>query len=219
MIHLENIKIAVTDLQNVSGIITMPDDAYAMLVLAHGAGADMNHSFMEGLSDALGKQGIGTFRFNFVYTEIHKRVPDLPTLATHVVNKALHEAHLRYPTLPIFVGGKSFGGRMASHLIDKTCPEFLRGLIFFGFPLHPPDKPSVDRAKHLTNIKLPMLFLQGTRDKLAELELVKQVCATLPSATLQLFKKADHSFKQGKIDLIPVIASAAAEWVVSKLLM
>ncbi|MEQ8364509.1 MAG: dienelactone hydrolase family protein [Cyclobacteriaceae bacterium] len=197
----------------VSALALIPKKAEALLVLAHGAGAGMTHVFMEEIALELSHLGIATLRYNFPYMEKESRRPDPPAVAEKTVAMVLEYAHKKYPRLPLFAGGKSFGGRMTSQRISKECPEFLHGIVFFGFPLHAIGKPGIERADHLSNIQIPMLFLQGTKDKLAEIELIKKVTNKLKKATLESFEGADHSFKVSKQNIIPDLASAAAEWM------
>jgi len=197
----------------ISVLITEPDDIQAVLVLAHGAGAGMRHRFLESLSAALAEHSIGCVRFNFPYMENGKKRPDPPAIAEKTVEKVLGFAHELHPRLPLVAGGKSFGGRMTSQRLAKECPAFVKGIVFYGFPLHPSGKPSTDRAAHLSGIHIPMLFLQGTRDTLAEMVLMERVCSGLATASLKKFEGADHSFNQGKTNNIPVLAQMTEEWV------
>jgi uncharacterized protein len=196
----------------VSAEIMEPDNMKFMLVLAHGAGAGMNHRFMIALAKALYEYGIGTARYNFPYMEKGKKSPDVPAVAEKTVAVVIEKIHERYPDAPLLAGGKSFGGRMTSQYLSKQSPPYVKGLVFFGFPLHAAGKPSVDRATHLKNITLPMLFLQGTRDALAQLDLIEEVCNALPSATLQKLEGADHSFMAGKKDFIAELAQHTNSW-------
>ena len=190
----------------VSAEIVQPEKMKALVVLAHGAGAGMNHAFMTKLSAALEEKGVGTLRYNFPYMENGKKRPDVPAVATKATERVLEAAHKLFPDTIILAGGKSFGGRMTSQLLSKTQLEFVKGIVFVGFPLHPAGAPSVTRADHLASIRIPMLFLQGTRDALAELELIKKVTTELSTATLVLFEKADHSFKAGKKEFVNELA-------------
>ena len=133
-------------------------------------------------------------RYNFPYMEKGKKSPDVPAVAEKTVAVMIEKMHARYADVPMLAGGKSFGGRMTSQYLSKHAPDYVKGIVFYGFPLHAVGKPSIDRAAHLKNIKIPMLFLQGTRDALAQLNLIEGVCGTLPSATLQKLEGADHSF-------------------------
>lgn len=198
---------------SVSGLVLKPEPCYALMVLAHGAGAGMNHRFMEILAEELFGKGIGTLRFNFPYMENGRKRPDPPAIAEKTAEAALHRAHELFPDLPIIAAGKSFGGRMTSQLLSKKEIPFVRSIVFFGFPLHAAGKPSVERAGHLKNVKTPMLFLQGTRDSLAVMQYMEEVCAGLPSATLMKFDGADHSFRAGKHDVTPELASEASQWI------
>jgi predicted alpha/beta-hydrolase family hydrolase len=185
----------------------------ALLTLAHGAGAGMHHAFMTSLADELATLGIGTIRFNFPFTEHKKKRPDSPVVAHQTIAAVIEFAKQHYTSTPLFVSGKSFGGRMSSQLLSSTKIEDVKGIIFFGFPLHPAGKPSTERAVHLHTVKLPMLFLQGTRDTLAEWNLIEKVCGELSSATLIKFEGADHSFKMSKQNAITLLAHAAHDWI------
>jgi hypothetical protein len=178
----------------VSGILTMPPRPRACYVFAHGAGAGMAHPFMAAVAEGLAARGIATLRYQFPYMERGSKRPDSPAVAHATVRAAVEAAAQLKPRLPLIAGGKSFGGRMTSQAQALT-PLPCVGLAFLGFPLHPAGKPSSDRAKHLFEIKIPMLFLQGTRDTLADLGELRPVCKKLGSrATLTLFDGADHSF-------------------------
>jgi len=200
----------------VSALIIEPPVCRVMLVLAHGAGAGMTHRFMETFAIALAERNVGTLRYNFPYMERGQRRPDPPAIAEKTAAMVIEKAYELYPTLPLLAGGKSFGGRMTSQRVSKECPEFVKGIVFVGFPLHPAGAPATIRADHLRSITIPMLFLQGTRDALADLALVEDVCAKLPSSTLMTFDGADHSFKAGKRELIPELAEAAVNWMNKK---
>src|SRR6267154_1617754 len=183
-----------------------PDAAKAILALAHGAGAGMNHPFMIALANELAQLNVATLRFNFPFTEQKKKRPDFPPVAHKAIEAALTKAHELLPGGPLFAAGKSFGGRMSSQFLSKSFPDFVNGIIFFGFPLHPPGKPTLERATHLKDVKMPMLFLQGTKDELALWSLVEQVTGELPLATLYKLDGANHAFKKGKENLIPELA-------------
>jgi uncharacterized protein len=198
---------------SISALITEPAEMHAVLVLGHGAGAGMRHRFLESLAVALSEHAVGTIRYNFPYMENGKKRPDPPAIAEKTVGKVITTAHDLYPHLPLTAGGKSFGGRMTSQRLSKECPSFVKGIVFYGFPLHPSGKPSIDRAVHLSSIHIPMLFLQGTRDTLAEMELIEGVCSNLPTAKLEKFEGADHSFNRGKENNIPVLARMTEEWL------
>jgi predicted alpha/beta-hydrolase family hydrolase len=181
--------------QHVSGLLQAPAGALACYVLAHGAGAGMAHAFLTGIADGLAERGVATLRYQFPYMERGARRPDTPQLAQSTVRAAVEEATRLLPGLALFAGGKSFGGRMTS-LAQAVSPlPGVRGLVFLGYPLHPPGRPSEQRGEHLSDVQVPMLFLQGTRDKLAELSLLQSLVARLGErATLTLFAGADHSF-------------------------
>jgi uncharacterized protein len=189
------VAISVNERVRVSGLMQRPTSTKACLVLAHGAGADMHHSFMAALAGDLAANGVATLRFQFPYTETQGRRPDPPALCHATVRAAVATAHTLAPSLPLIAGGKSFGGRMTSQAQAEIALPHVRGLVFFGFPLHPPKQPSIDRAAHLFQVNIPMLFLQGTRDALAELRLIEPLAKRLGvRATLTLLKDADHSF-------------------------
>lgn len=198
---------------SVSGLIIKPPKMTAMMVLAHGAGAGMSHRFMETLATMLGESGIGTFRFNFPYMEQGKKRPDVPAVAEKTVASALNKAHDLFPALPIIAAGKSFGGRMTSQFLSKENPSWVKAIVFYGFPLHAAGKPSSDRAAHLKNIQIPMLFLQGTRDALADIGLMEELCTQLPTSTLAKIEGADHSFKSGKKEFIPELVSLSVQFI------
>lgn len=178
----------------VSALLDALKDARAGYVLAHGAGAGMAHPFLAKVAAGLAERGIATFRYQFPYMEKKSRRPDSPKVAQAAVRAAVDEAGRRLDGLPLFAGGKSFGGRMTSQA-ESDEPLGVAGLAFLGFPLHAPGKPSNDRAAHLDGVKVPMLFLQGTRDDFADLALLKPLVKRLGRrATLHLFEDADHSF-------------------------
>lgn len=211
---MKSLKIKISDsIGSVSAVLIEPAKMKTLLVLAHGAGAGMNHRFMVELAEALAAQNIGTLRYNFPYMENGKKRPDVPAVATKTVEAAVAKANELFPKAKIFGAGKSFGGRMTSQYLSKNHPEFVTGIIFYGFPLHPAGTPSIDRAEHLKTVSVPMLFLQGTRDALADLTLIKQVSKSLKKSTLVTFEKADHSFKSGKKEFIPELVDASAKWI------
>jgi len=194
-VSAESVTIAVSDTQSVSGLLQAPPGARAGYILAHGAGAGMTHPFMSTVADALADRGVATLRYQFLYMEQRAKRPDPPKVAHAAVRAAVHEAGRRLPGLPLFAGGKSFGGRMTSQAQAVSPLEGVRGLAFLGFPLHPPGKPSDERAQHLFDVSVPLLFLQGTRDELADLQWLEPLCAKLGArATLKKFPDADHSF-------------------------
>ena len=212
VMEVKKISIPVSGSVGSVGAELMGGDAMNFLyVFAHGAGAGMNHPFMTRLSEALYDHHIGTLRFNFPYMQNGKKRPDPPALAQLAVKRAIETAANLFPGKPLLAGGKSFGGRMTSQLIAKE-PLPVKGLVFVGFPLHPAGAPATDRAAHLSAVSIPMLFLQGTRDALAEISLIQKVCSSLPGSTLKTFEGADHSFKAGKADLLPAIAGSVHRW-------
>jgi predicted alpha/beta-hydrolase family hydrolase len=189
----------------VSALLSKPTDPIACYIFAHGAGAGMTHTFMEGVATGLAARRIATLRYQFPYMERGSKRPDSPAIAQATVRAAVAQAASHMPELPLIAGGKSFGGRMTSQAQAKDPLPGVRGLCFFGFPLHPAGKPATERADHLTAIAVPMLFLQGTRDALAELDLIEPLVASLGSrSTLHLIENADHSFhvpaKSGRKD-------------------
>jgi hypothetical protein len=187
--------IALDDSEKVSGLLHVPRDARACYVFAHGAGAGMAHPFMTAVAEELAERGIATLRYQFPYMERGSKRPDTPKVAHAAVRAAVAHASRLVPGLPIFAGGKSFGGRMTSQAQAASPLPGVRGLVFLGFPLHPAGMPSDERAKHLFDVRAPMLFLQGTRDELASLQLVKALVEKLGArATLELVEEADHSF-------------------------
>ena len=176
-------------------LFELPAMAHACYVMAHGAGAGMGHPFMDAVAKGLAAHGIATLRYEFPYMERGSKRPDTPAVAKARVREAVAEAARRAPGLALFAGGKSFGGRMTSQAQAEEALPGVRGLVFFGFPLHAPGKPSDERAEHLAKIQVPMLFLQGTRDEFAQLDLLRPVARKLAGrATLELFDDADHSF-------------------------
>ena len=220
MTSAQNITIAVGAGQTISGLWLIPPRARACLVLAHGAGAGMAHKSMAAVADGLAQRGIATFRYNFLYMEQGSKRPDPPGIAQAAVRAAVAEGGRLAGDLPLFAGGRSFGGRMTSQAQAAAPLPGVRGLVFFAFPLHPAGKPSTDRAKHLSNVEIPMLFLQGTRDALASLDLLRVVVDGLgEQATLTLAEDADHSFhvpaKTGRKDaeVLADLLDTAASWM------
>jgi hypothetical protein len=210
----KSIKIAVSPaIGKVSAILMAPPKASAIITLAHGAGAGMDHVFMNQLATALSAVGLATLRFNFPFMEQQKKRPDTPAVAHQTIEAAINKVRELYPSLPFFVAGKSFGGRMTSQYLATNDQPDIKGLIFYGFPLHPAGKPGIDRAEHLKKVKVPMLFLQGTRDTLATWDLIESVCKSLKKATLVKLEGADHSFKAGKTDTIALLTKATQEWI------
>ena len=214
------ISITVADGVAVSGLLQAPPQARACYVLAHGAGAGMTHPFMTTVAEGLAERGIATLRYQFPYMERGSKRPDPPKLAHAAVCAAVAAAHSALPELPLIAGGKSFGGRMTSQAKAAVPLPGVRGLAFLGFPLHPAGRPSADRGKHLFDVKIPMLFLQGTRDTLAALDQLEPLCKALGQrATLKLFADADHSFhvpaRSGRTDtqVRADMLDALAQWV------
>jgi len=203
----------------VSSILIRPADARWLLVLGHGAGAGMRHPFMSALSRELAAEKIATFRYQFPYMENRRKAPDRPPTLTATVAAAVQAAHAAVPELPLLAGGKSMGGRMTSTTASESLVPGVRGLVFFGFPLHPPKQPATKRGDHLLKVTQPMLFLQGTRDDLADLKLLKPICKKLGKlATLHIIDGADHSFhvlkSSGKSDagILRELAQTTAAW-------
>ena len=203
----------------VSGLLLIPPDARLLYVMAHGAGAGMRHPFLEVLAQRLAARRIATLRYQFPYMERGARRPDPPAVAEATVRAAVAEAARVAPNLPLVAGGKSFGGRMTSSAQARAPLPGVAGLVFLGFPLHPPGRPGVTRAAHLEQVTVPMLFLQGTRDDFAELELLRQVVTPLRErATLHLIEGGDHSFKVPKRsgrtadDVLGELVEALDDW-------
>jgi predicted alpha/beta-hydrolase family hydrolase len=219
MAGIEQLRLVVEGGGEVSALLSRPAKARRLLVLAHGAGAGMSHPFMEMLARELAGVGIATLRYQFPYMEERRRVPDAPAVLTATVVAAVQAAAEAAPGLPLLAGGKSLGGRMTSQAAAQHPLDGVRGLVFFGFPLHPPNQPGTKRADHLVKVAIPMLFLQGTRDTFADLKLLRPVCAKLGSrATLHIIETADHSFhvlkSSGRNDaeVLRELAETAASW-------
>ena len=218
-VSAQSLRIEVGPGEEVSALLIQPPQARACYVFAHGAGAGMTHASMESVAAGLSQRGIATLRYQFSYMEKGSKRPDAPPIAHAAVRAAAAEAGKRFPALPLIAGGRSFGGRMTSQAQARSPLPGVRGLAFLGFPLHPAGKPSSDRAKHLADVKIPMLFLQGTRDALAELSLLEPVVKSLGSrAALQLLEGADHSFhvlvRSGRNDreVMAEVLDAFAAW-------
>jgi uncharacterized protein len=219
MAATEQLQFDVEGRGEVSALLCRPTESRWLLVLGHGAGAGMSHPFMEKLASELAGVGVATLRYQFPYMEQRRRVPDAPTVLTATVAAAVRTAAEAAPGLPLLAGGKSMGGRMTSQAAAQGLLDGVRGLVFFGFPLHPPQQPGTKRAEHLAKVTVPMLFLQGTRDELADLKLLRPVCAKLGTqATLHVIETADHSFhvlkKSGKHDaeVLRELAETTASW-------
>ena len=203
-----------------SALLDTPPSPPACFVFAHGAGAGMDHPFMAAIAHGLAGRGMACLRFQFPYWQQGSRRPDPPARAQGAVRAAVQEAARQLPGVPLFAGGKSFGGRMSSQAQAEEPLPHVRGLVFVGFPLHPAGKPSTERAGHLARVQLPMLFLQGTRDALAELDLIRPTVAGLgPRATLREVEGADHAFhvpaRSGRNDqqVLQELVATAADWM------
>ena len=212
-------KLAVPGVGAVSAILERPRAARFLYVVAHGAGAGMRHQFLESVTARLAESGVATLRYQFPYMEEGKKRPDPPHIAERTVRAAVAAAADAAPDLPIVAGGKSFGGRMTSQAQSRDPLPGVRGLVFLGFPLHAPGRPGDRRGEHLNDVTVPMLFLQGTRDALADLDLIRGVTTRLgPRATLHVLEGGDHSFKVLKRsgrkseDVINELAEAIAGW-------
>ena len=207
-------KISVSpEIGKVSAELVAPDKPICVMTFAHGAGAGMDHPFMVDMANTLAESGIATLRFNFPFKENKKGRPDSPEVAQKTIDAAVQKASELFPELPVFLSGKSFGGRMSSQYLSTHPSQEIKGIVFFGFPLHPSGKPSTERAEHLKQVKVPMLFLQGTRDELGTFELVKQVTAPLKHATVVEIVGANHAFKAGKTDVISLLVKATISWM------
>jgi predicted alpha/beta-hydrolase family hydrolase len=216
----QELTIAVDASRRVSALLRAPAQTRACYVFAHGAGAGMRHPFMGAIAEALAERGIATLRYQFPYMEQGSRRPDVPAVAHATVRAAVAAAARAMPGIALVAGGKSFGGRMTSQAVAAAALPDVRGLAFLGFPLHPAGKPSDDRAAHLANVRVPMLFLQGTRDDLADLALLRPVVERLgTNAKLVLFDDADHSFhvpaRSGRkdADVQAALADVIAGWI------
>jgi predicted alpha/beta-hydrolase family hydrolase len=220
--------------ERVSGLFTPSEDAFALLVLAHGAGAGMQHPFMEGVVERLSQRGVAALRYQFPYMESKRQAPDRPPVLVGTVRGAVRKARELAEGLPLFAGGKSMGGRMTSTAAaeagwrtepggahdQEDVERAVHGIVFLGFPLHPPGKPSAERAAHLESVKVPLLFLQGTRDNFAAMELLRPVLTSLgPRATLHIIEGADHGFhvpkSTGRTDaeILDELADETVKWM------
>ena len=211
---------ATTSSGEVSALLMQPLGADCLLVLAHGAGAGMRHAFMEALAVRLADLRIATFRYQFPYVENGRRRPDYQPILLTTVRSAVSAASAVSDGLPLFAGGKSMGGRMTSLAASKGALSTIQGIVFFGFPLHPAQKPRTERSEHLRGVGVPLLFLQGTRDKMAPLDLLEPVCRDLGQrATLHLVEGADHGFhvlkRSGRTDdeVQDQLAGATRSWI------
>ena len=214
------VRIPIDEARSVGGLLIVPDDAVGCYVMAHGAGAGMAHPFMNAFAADLAGLRIATLRYQFLYMERGSKRPDAPADAHTAVRAAVAHAHQACPGVPLFAGGKSYGGRMTSQAQAIAPLRDVRGLVFVGFPLHPPEKPSDERARHLDDVRIPMLFLTGSRDEFAQLHLLEPVIERLaPRATLHLVDDADHGLhvraRSGRTD--PEVraraAATAASWM------
>jgi predicted alpha/beta-hydrolase family hydrolase len=196
MTEAADLRLHISDaVGEVSAFLLRPPDAWLLYILAHGAGAGMRHRFLETVSASLAASGVATFRYQFPYLEAGRRRPDSPAVLEETVRAAVMRAGDIVPELPVVAGGKSLGGRMTSSAAATRPLPHVKGLAFLGFPLHPPGDPGTRRAEHLQQVNVPMLFLQGTRDAFAQLDLISDVCRGLgPRATLHQVEGADHSF-------------------------
>jgi len=220
MADTTELRILVPGAGEVSALLLKPAKAHCVLALAHGAGAGMRHIFMEQLAGELAEAGVATLRYQFPYMEQRRKAPDKPAVLTATVQAAARSAAEAVPSLPLFAGGKSMGGRMTSQAAAAGLLPEIRGIVFYGFPLHPPKQPGTKRADHLAQVEVPMLFLQGTRDPLAPLESIRAVCKKLARrATLLVIEGADHSFhvpkSTGKSDaeILRHLAQSTAAWM------
>lgn len=216
----EPLSIALPSGATVSGLLLRPAEPIGCFVLAHGAGAGMHHPFMTELAQALCGRGIATLRFQFPFMESGSKRPDRPEVAQEAVRAAVAEAARRCPGVPLFAGGKSFGGRMTSQAQAARPLDEVTGLVFVGFPLHPAGKPDTGRATHLADVQVPMLFLQGDRDALADIKLMRGTVGELgPAASLHVVAGADHAFhvlaRSGRVnsDVIEELADVTARWI------
>lgn len=216
----QRVLIAVGPSHRVSGLLDRPSCARAMLVLAHGAGAGMEHPSMQAVAAGLAERGIATLRYQFPYMEGKSKRPDPPPLCHATVRAAVAEASRLAPDLPLIAGGRSFGGRMTSQAQAQTALPGVLGLVFLAFPLHPAGRPGTERATHLDGVGIPMLFIQGTRDDLANLDLLRPVVERLGTrATLHLLQDADHSFHvparsdRKDADVLAEALDAVSDWL------
>lgn len=217
---MEALRIPVGD-ESVSALLIRPGNARALYVFAHGAGAGMQHKAMASNAEGLAERGIATLRYQFLYMEKGSRRPDSPRIAHAAVRAAVAKAAKLAPDLALFAGGRSFGGRMTSQAQAESPLPGIGGLAFLGFPLHPAGRPGIERAEHLKNVQVPMLFISGERDALAELELLGPVLAGLGDrASFHVVSGADHSFKvaaksgRTAADAEAEVLDALVEWMI-----
>lgn len=216
-VEIKELIIRATVQSEISALLMLPENPIYLLVLAHGAGANMRHITMQTIAERLAEVGIATLRYNFPYMEEGRPRVDSPEISTATVRAAVAKAREVAPDLPLLAGGHSFGGRMTTTAASQEPLEGVNGLVLCSFPLHMPDKPSTKRAEHLSSVSVPMLFLSGTRDKLADLDLLKPVVKKV-GATLHLLDTADHSYKvlkrsrESKEDVFVEMARVVREW-------
>jgi predicted alpha/beta-hydrolase family hydrolase len=217
--HVEHMRFTVESRSNVSALLLRPDRPRLLYVLGHGAGAGMRHPFMEQIANYMADRAIATLRYQFPYMEAGRRSPDSPKVLVATVRAAIATAHYAAPDLALIAGGKSLGGRISSHVAAEDAPPELRGLVFLGYPLHAPKKPAVKRAEHLGRIAVPMLFIQGTRDDLADLALLTPIVDRMGTrAALHVVEGGDHSFRvlkrsgRTEDEVMTEIADTVASW-------
>ena len=222
-VQAHELRVPVGEGRSVSGLLLEPEQTVACCVLAHGAGAGMSHPFLEAIAEGLAERRVATLRYQFPYMERGSKRPDPPGPAQATVRAAVARAASLLPGLPLFAGGKSFGGRMTSQTQAEVPLAGVRGLVFLGFPLHPPGRPSEERGQHLLSVSIPMLFLQGTRDEFARTDLLEAVVSRIgAAATLRLFPEADHSFRaprrsgQTAAEVMVALAGEIASWIEKK---
>ncbi len=210
----EDFRIFVSDKAgSVSATLLQPDTSNAVITLAHSAGTDMHQPFLRQLCEEFSGHNVATLRFNFPYRENGKKMPDRYPVAAATILAVIDHVIIRFPDAPLFCAGKSFGGRMSSMTLSENSRPEVKGLIFFGFPLHPPDKPSIERATHLEKSGIPMLFFQGTKDKLAYIDLITAECAKLRNTTLVTLEGVDHSMTKGKQSGVDMLVQRSAHWI------
>ena len=219
MVTNEQLRFQVEGGGEVSALLVRPAKSQRLLVLAHGAGAGMSHPFWGKLSGELAAVDIATLRYQFPYMEQRRRIPDAPAILIATVVAAVRAASEAAPGLPLFAGGKSMGGRMTSQAAAQGPLQGVKGLVFYGFPLHPPNRPGTSRADHLAKVTVPMLFLEGTRDAFADLKLLRPICTKLGKlATLHIIEGADHSFHVPKssgrsdVEVLRELVETTASW-------
>src|SRR6187397_3241473 len=212
--NIQSLSLKISDSTGtVSAECIAPEKSKCIMTLAHGAGAGMHHAFMVTLANSLAAVNIATLRFNFPFTENKKGRPDTPAVAHQTIEAAIVKAQELFPKLPLFVAGKSFGGRMTSQCLAAYPNDQVKGIIFYGFPLHAPGKPSIERAEHLKDIRSSMLFLQGSRDEFATWKLIEKVTSSLALAELIKIEGANHGFKAGKQDILKLLTTITNDWI------